>query len=117
MEPWLQENPTFSFQQDNAAVHGSKETKAWLAAHKIPHISWPARSPDLNPIEHVWTWMKSHLYEARGPNTERLVGLQLKAAILEAWEAVPEAFLQSLLASMPNRIADVIRMEGGDDQV
>ena len=44
---------TRHFQQDNAKIHLSKASMAWLLGHGIALWDWPAHSPDLNPIEHV----------------------------------------------------------------
>ena len=35
-----------TFQQDNATIHQSRYTKAWLADQKFSVIDWPASSPD-----------------------------------------------------------------------
>ncbi|XP_062558115.1 uncharacterized protein LOC134222992 [Armigeres subalbatus] len=43
----------FIFQQDNAAIHVSKVSKQWFSEHDITLLEWPARSPDLNPIENL----------------------------------------------------------------
>ncbi|KAA8491832.1 GTPase Obg [Porphyridium purpureum] len=43
----------FTFQQDNALAHTANSTKAWLDALGVTVLPWPARSPDLNPIENT----------------------------------------------------------------
>ncbi len=112
IKDWLGENTELSFQHNNAGVHYNQYTTAWLEDHGIQTIWWPARSPDLNPIKHVWSWMKNYLYKDLGQR-ERLAGKRLKEAILQAWEAIPEGYLQGLMDSMPRRIQAVIQLQGG----
>lgn len=40
----------FVYQQDNASIHTSKESRAFLDEMETTVIDWPARSPDLNPF-------------------------------------------------------------------
>ncbi|KAM5528764.1 transposase [Fusarium oxysporum f. sp. phaseoli] len=49
------------FQQDNARVHIAKASMDWLLLHGIIPIHWPAHSPDLNLIEHIWKALKAKL--------------------------------------------------------
>ena len=44
----------FIFQQDNAYIHAAKVTKAWFKEKNVTILDWPAKSPDLNPIENLW---------------------------------------------------------------
>ncbi|KAG1577301.1 hypothetical protein G6F47_013145 [Rhizopus delemar] len=63
------------FQHDNDPKHKAKSTMDWLDNHQVRYISdWPAQSPDLNPIEHVWHQLKLKLscYERRAKNTDEL---------------------------------------------
>ena len=39
-------------QQDNARPHTACHTQGVLLQHHVDKIEWPARSPDLSPIEH-----------------------------------------------------------------
>ena len=50
------------FQQNNARVHTSKDTRDWFADNGIDLEDHPPLSPDLNPIEHAWVELKCRLY-------------------------------------------------------
>ena len=96
--------------QDNAPGHRAKKTIAELQERGVRMVEWPAYSPDLNPIETVWDWMKDWIEERY--DEKKLNYDQLRTAVKEAWEAVPGSFLNDLLEDMPNRCKAVIAAKG-----
>jgi hypothetical protein len=108
------------FMQDNAPAHRAKITKVNLARRRIRWIQWPPYSPDLNLIEHVWKWMKDWIQEhylVEHWNPERFKSragqARLRGIIQEAWDAVPQEYLDSLYSSWYRRCQAVIDAEGG----
>ena len=53
----------YFFQQDNAPAHSAGVTKAWFAENSIAVLKWPAKLPDLSPIENLWGLMAREVYE------------------------------------------------------
>ncbi|GFW82922.1 transposable element Tc1 transposase [Trichonephila clavipes] len=54
--PFLNGLPGAIFQQDNARTHTARVAQDFLRHFQT--LPWPARSPDLSPIKHVWDQLK-----------------------------------------------------------
>lgn len=98
------------FQDDNAPAHRAVLVRTFKESAGIRSISWPARSPDLNPIEHLWDTLKRRIRQ-RSPQPGSLQ--QLSAAAIEEWNAIPQAAIDHLIDSMTSRVGAVIQAEGG----
>jgi hypothetical protein len=101
---------SFTFQQDNASVHVSNSTKAWLEERHIVKLDWPSCSPDCNPMENMWGMLVRRVY---AHNRQFNSVPELKAAILNEWGNLDNALVPSLIDSMPNRIFQLIQRHGG----
>jgi len=95
------------FQQDNDPKHTANMIKAWLASNHVVVIPWPAQSPDLNPIENLWSIL-DYSVRTRKPTNEAA----LFQTLSNAWAAISPNTLQSLVTSMPSRCQAVIEASG-----
>lgn len=101
----------FTFMQDGAPCHTSKKSMSYLRSENIDVLEWPGNSPDLNVIETMWAIMKRRL---RGKSLK--TKSELISAIIKVWlkdESVVST-CQKLVASMPTRVAAVIKAKGGN---
>ena len=103
--------PVIRLVQDNSSVHTSAAVRAWFGRHPdIEVLQWPAKSPDLNIIEHVWAYIAKSWRPAANVRT--------RAALIDhvmcSWEnlaANPRLF-ENLGKSIPKRLYQVIDRSG-----
>jgi transposase len=98
------------FQQDNDPKHTSNKATKWFEDNNIEVMAWPAQSPDISPIEHLWVDLKKAL--KRYPKPPRGVH-ELWDRVVEEWNKIPPETCQNLIESMPRRIQAVIKAKGG----
>ena len=98
----------FIFQQDNAPGHTATVAKAWFKKNRTSVLDWPGQSPDLNPIENLWSMVQRIVHKQLFSNKHQLLG-----AVVQAWNSLPRNSIRSLIDSMPRRVKAVIKAKGG----
>ena len=81
------------FQHDNAPAHRARVVTTFLQQQQVNTMVWPALSPDLNPIEHLWDVLGRRI-RANHPQPVNLQGL-LNVLQIE-WAAIPQATICNL---------------------
>jgi hypothetical protein len=59
------------YMDDNARLHRSRGVTAYLQSEAVTSVPWPAMSPDLNPIKHIWDMLGRRL-QAREPPVQNI---------------------------------------------
>ncbi|GFV37456.1 hypothetical protein TNCV_1157191 [Trichonephila clavipes] len=75
----------------------------------IQRIVWPARSPDLNPIENVRCFGR----QVAGRNYPPTNKNTLIRALTEEWDKLPQQLLDNVVQSMVRRVECCITLHGG----
>ena len=107
VKPYFEIHPEFHFQQDNAPSHSARSVKSWLQEKGIQVLEWPACSPDLNPIENLWSVLKSQL--------DLQVSESLDSVFATAnclFCDIDQCILDNVIDSMLRGCAEVIRNKG-----
>jgi len=95
--------------EDNAPVHKGHASKARQIL-KWPTYDHPPNSPDLNPIENIWAWVK---HEITLKYTHITSKEEMQKKTIELWNNFKDTQWDGLIASMPNRIKEVLKAKGG----
>ena len=98
----------FIFQHDNDPKHKAGSVTRYLAANGINVLDWVAQSPDLNPIEHLWSVVEKRMKD-RAPKNKN----ELKELVLDVWSSINQEITSKLVSSMKNRCRAVIEADGG----
>ncbi|GFW31817.1 transposable element Tc1 transposase [Trichonephila clavipes] len=83
----------------------------WMSLPDFSVINWSPRSPDLNPIEHLWDILEQFVKCHHTTPTNRT---ELWTVLANIWQVTPlERFQKNLLNLCRNLVATIIKVRGG----
>ncbi|GBO41580.1 hypothetical protein AVEN_116122-1 [Araneus ventricosus] len=95
---------------DNARPHRAVVVEDYLEGHGLERMEWPAQSPDLNPIEHLWDYLGRQV-AALSPPPRSLD--EMEQGLLRVWSSLPISVSDNLIDSMESRCRQCIQVRGG----
>jgi hypothetical protein len=108
--PLVLQSPGRVFQQDNARCHIFRASMACLDSFCVEVLPWPARSPDLSPIEHLWDELGRAVQNNYGSQPANLQ--ELRTRLDEQWVNIEQSVINNLCDSMPQRVKSCIQAHG-----
>ncbi|KAA8490751.1 Transposable element Tc3 transposase [Porphyridium purpureum] len=101
--PWRLDQPDcpFIFQQDNAPGHAALSTRELFDTVGIALLDWPARSPDLNPVENLWAIVSRRVHW-QGRQFMRLD--DMLPVIYDCWRTKAPKYVEGFIESTSRRL-------------
>ncbi|UYV83897.1 hypothetical protein LAZ67_X000552 [Cordylochernes scorpioides] len=99
--------PNALYKLDNAGPHTARISQQ--ALQDIHMFPWPAYSPNLSPIEHVWNIIGRRLHALPQPRSED----ELWQMVEREWRAIPQEAIHNLIDSPSRRVAACIAARSG----
>jgi len=92
--------------EDNSPCH--KGDAIEVLKNQVPFVlNWPSKSPDLNPIENLWSLIKKEVRKALPKTLD-----ELELAIHRVWNNIKNEIIENLCASFRFRIMTCYNRHG-----
>jgi transposase len=101
------------FMEDGNSAHGHKSITnpcaVWRASKGIGLFPHPAISPDMNPIEKCWRWIKQALHRRQKQPTNEV---EMVAAVFEEWDKIPQEWINRLIEKQEYWVHELVKRRG-----
>ncbi|GBN89302.1 hypothetical protein AVEN_263296-1 [Araneus ventricosus] len=101
--------PEFILMDDNSRPHRALLVDEFLESEDIRRMDWTARSPDFNPIEHVWDAL-GRAIPTRNPLPRTIQ--EMKTTLLKEWDQLPQEMINCLVSNMKSCCKACISVRG-----
>ena len=105
------DRPGTIVQEDGAPAHAHHIQDHIFSFYQVKRLLWPGNSPDLNPIEPCWPWMKRYTTKKGAPKSR-----QEAIKVWErCWKDLKQEQIQAWIERIPWHIEQIIQLEGGNE--
>lgn len=101
----------FIYQEDNASCHKALKVKNYFEENNVEVLNWPAKSPDMSPIENVWALMKNIVYDGPQPDNKEILWEKINQTVDTLNCEVPSR-ISALFDGLTNRYFKIIENHG-----
>ena len=100
--------PNSVFQQDGATAHTARASKEYIQNRMSDVLrNWPPSSPDLSPIENVWSMVQEAVDEQTPSDKPSLI-----RCVRKAWSSLTQKVIDKTVLSFDSRLKECIRLKG-----
>lgn len=101
----------FILQEDNAPVHKAKIVKKYLQESHINVLDWPAKSPDMNIVEDIWSIVSQMIYDGPQYQCKKTLEKAIDAAFLVI-NGDKRQCIKDLYSSITPRLCKILSKNG-----
>ena len=103
----------YILQQNNASIHRAAVVRNFLLEKEVATLSWPARSPDFNPIELVWNQLRAKFVQMVDLDGAPSSFEEFNMMTLNAWDSLQQESHQGKVDALPRILQKCIDNQGG----
>ena len=111
VKPWLDQSQDFILEEDGDSGHGTGRenniVRIWKQKNGLRYYFNTPGSPDLSPIENCWRAPKENIAQHASWDEEKV-----RELVIEGWERLSQETINSWVDSMPQRMRDILKLEG-----
>ena len=94
----------------NVRPHRACIVQNYLQQEAIVLLPWPAMSPDMNPVEHLWNYLGRKVNARTYPKVSILQ--ELGTVLVQEWQQYLHHRLRGLIKGMRRRVQELYRIQG-----